>query len=107
MIDLCALEDVPDGGAARLEIEGRTLAVVRFGDEVYVIGDRCSHAEVSLSEGEVDRGARTIECWKHGAVFDLKTGEPQCLPATKPVPTYRASVVDGRVMIELTEEPKP
>ena len=70
----------------RIEIEGRVLAFARIGDDVYAIGDRCSHAEASLAEGEVDAGACTIECPKHGAAFSLTTGEPRTLPATKPVP---------------------
>ena len=76
--------------------------MVRLGDDVYVIGDTCSHADVSLSEGEVDAVACTIECPKHGSEFDLRTGEPRSLPAVRPVPRYEASVVDGDVVVELT-----
>ena len=93
-VRICALSDLPDGGATRVDHQGHRLAVVRFGDEVFVIGDRCSHADVSLSEGEVIADDREIECWKHGATFSLVDGEPQCLPATKAVPTY-AVTIDG------------
>ena len=99
---LCALDDLTDGGAARFEVDGRRLAVVRLGVDVYVIGDTCSHADVSLSEGEVDEGDCTLECPKHGSAFDLTTGAPRSLPAVRPVPRYEASVVDGDVMVELT-----
>ena len=68
---------------------------------MYVIGDQCSHADVSLSEGDVDVDECTIECPKHGSSFDLATGEPLSLPALKPVPTYAVSVVDGDVVIEM------
>ena len=85
---------VPD--SARVE----TGAVVRIGDEVYAIGDRCSHADVSLSEGTVDPDDRTIECFKHGSTFDLRTGEPQSLPATRPVPVYDVRVRDGLIVME-------
>ena len=64
--------------------------LVRIGDDVYAIGDTCSHANVSLSEGEVLADDREIECWKHGSTFSLLTGEPQTLPATQPVPVYEA-----------------
>jgi 3-phenylpropionate/trans-cinnamate dioxygenase ferredoxin subunit len=74
---------------------------VRIGDDVYAVGDRCSHADVSLSEGEVLADEFEIECWKHGSSFDLKTGEPQSLPATKPVPVYEVQVVDGDVEVTL------
>ncbi len=100
-IDLCALADIDDGTAQRFDVADRRLAIVRLGDEVFVIGDRCSHANVSLAEGEVDSDAKTLECWKHGSAFNLDDGRPTSLPATKPVPTYRATVVNGRVMVDL------
>jgi 3-phenylpropionate/trans-cinnamate dioxygenase ferredoxin subunit len=91
---LCAFDELEPGAARQFDVDGRRLAVVRLGDDVYVIGDTCSHADVSLSEGEVHAGDKTIECWKHGSEFSLETGEPETLPATKPVPTYEV-VVDG------------
>ena len=99
---LCALADLVDGAAARFDLHGRRLAVVRLGDSVYVIGDECSHADVSLSGGEVEARDCTIECPKHGSEFDLRTGEPKSLPAVRPVPRYETTVVDGDVMVELT-----
>ncbi len=95
-------DDVPDGGAIRADVDGHRLSVVRIGDAVYVIGDRCSHADFSLSEGEVDVDTCHIECWKHGSSFSLVTGEPDVLPATQPVPVYDAAVVDGDVVVTLT-----
>jgi len=92
---VCGLDDLTPGGATLVVAGGRRLCVVRFDDDtVYVIGDTCSHADVSLSEGEVDPLTRHIECWKHGSSFSLETGEPDTLPAIKPVPTYEV-VVDG------------
>ncbi|HUF31928.1 MAG TPA: non-heme iron oxygenase ferredoxin subunit [Acidimicrobiales bacterium] len=91
---VCRLTDLKDGVATRFEIGDRAVAVVRLGDDVYAIGDRCSHADVSLSEGEIDPDTCHIECSKHGSSFDLRTGEPDTLPATKPVPVYDV-VVDG------------
>lgn len=96
---LCALDDLADGEAERFDVDGRRLCVVRLGSDVYVIGDRCSHADVSLSGGEVEDC--TIECPKHGSAFDLRTGAALSLPAVKPVPTYEASVVDGDVLVVL------
>ena len=99
---LCRLDELTDGQAQRFDVDGRRLAVVRVGQDVYVIGDRCSHADVSLSEGEVDPADLTLECWKHGSTFSLLDGQPTCLPATKPVPVYSARVVDGEVEVVLT-----
>ncbi|HSB85253.1 MAG TPA: non-heme iron oxygenase ferredoxin subunit [Ilumatobacteraceae bacterium] len=97
---VCSLDDLAPNSATRFEVSGHPVAVVRIGDDVYAIGDTCSHAEVSLSEGEVWCDEKEIECWKHGSTFSLETGEPQTLPATQPVPVYVAKVVDGMVEID-------
>ncbi len=93
------LADLPEGKALRVEVGDRAVVVVRIGDDVYALGDRCSHQDISLSEGEVDCDSKQIECWKHGSAFSLETGEPESLPATKPVPVYEARVVDGQVEV--------
>ena len=102
-VEVCALEDLAPNSATRVDVGGRAVALVRIGDDVYAIGDTCSHADVSLSEGEVWCDSKEIECWKHGSLFSLETGEPQTLPATQPVPVYVARVVDG--MVHVTIEP--
>ena len=99
MIRLCDVGELAPGTARRFEVDGRSVAVVRIGDDFYAIGDRCSHADVSLSEGDVLPETRELECWKHGAAFSLETGEPSCLPAIKPVPVYSVVVEDGAVFI--------
>ena|SRR5680860_233893 len=96
---LCALSDLKPGTASRFEVDDRLIAVIRIDDDVYAIGDTCSHAEVSLSEGDVDTDTYQIECWKHGSSFDVRTGEPDCLPATKPVPTYDVRVDGDDVLV--------
>jgi 3-phenylpropionate/trans-cinnamate dioxygenase ferredoxin subunit len=101
---VCALTDLPPNSAKRFDIEGRPVAVVRIGDDVYALGDTCSHADVSLSEGEVWCDTKELECWKHGSTFSLETGEPSTLPATQPVPVYVARVVDGMVEIDLEDQ---
>lgn len=93
-VSLCRRDDLAPGSARRFDIEGHRIALVRIGDDFYAIGDRCSHADYSLSEGEVYTEDCEIECWKHGSTFDLRTGEPQSLPATAPVPVYEI-VVEG------------
>jgi 3-phenylpropionate/trans-cinnamate dioxygenase ferredoxin subunit len=100
-VQVCALSDLAPGTATRFDVGGRAVAVVRIDDDVYAIGDVCSHADVSLSEGEVWCDEKELECWKHGSAFSLITGEPSTLPATQPVPVYVASVVDGMVHIDL------
>jgi 3-phenylpropionate/trans-cinnamate dioxygenase ferredoxin subunit len=97
---LFALDELAPGGARKVEVDGHTIAIVRIDDDVYALGDTCSHDEVSLSEGYVEADDRAIECWRHGALFDLATGEPLSLPATRAVPVYEVAVVGGQV--ELT-----
>jgi 3-phenylpropionate/trans-cinnamate dioxygenase ferredoxin subunit len=101
-VTLCRLDDLADGEAKRFDVDGRALAVVRIGDDVYAIGDRCSHANISLSEGDVHADERELECWKHGSTFSLVTGVPSSLPATRPVPVYEVTVADGDVTVELS-----
>lgn len=100
-VKVCSVDDVPPGSARRFDVEGHRLCVVHLGDDWYVIGDQCSHADYSLSEGEVWEEECEIECPKHGSTFDLRTGEPQTLPATQPVPTYSVRVDGHTVVVEL------
>jgi 3-phenylpropionate/trans-cinnamate dioxygenase ferredoxin subunit len=93
------LDDLKPGTARQVIIGDHRISVVRIDDDVYAIGDVCSHQDVSLSEGEVDCDDKLIECWKHGSAFSLETGEPESLPATKPVPVYDARVVDGQIEV--------
>jgi 3-phenylpropionate/trans-cinnamate dioxygenase ferredoxin subunit len=101
-VRVCALEEIPADGALAVEIDDTPVALARSGGEVYAISDICSHAEVSLSEGEVYDG--TIECWLHGSCFDLRTGKPTNPPATQPVPIYRVKVEGGDVLVSLESD---
>ena len=84
------LGDLPPGSARKVVVDGHEVALVHTQGTVFAVGDQCSHADVSLSEGEVD--GCTLECWLHGSRFDLRTGEPTGLPATVPVPVYPVKV---------------
>jgi 3-phenylpropionate/trans-cinnamate dioxygenase ferredoxin subunit len=96
---VCALDDLASGSARRFDLGGTAVAVVRIDADVYAIGDVCSHADVSLSGGEVWCDERQIECPKHGSVFSLLTGDPATLPATQPVPVFDAEVVEGQIVV--------
>ena len=98
------VDDIADGTAERFDIEGRRVCVVRIGDDFYALGDTCSHADVSLSEGDVLLDDCAIECWKHGSAFDLRTGKPQTLPATMPVPVYDVRVDGDDVIVEVCDQ---
>ncbi|MCU1487246.1 MAG: Rieske (2Fe-2S) protein [Actinomycetia bacterium] len=102
MTRICAVSDIEPNSAAKFVVDGHPIAVVRIEDDFYAIGDTCSHADVSLSEGEVDPGDRHIECWKHGSRFSLETGEPDVLPAVRPVPVYTVKVDGDDVLLEVS-----
>jgi 3-phenylpropionate/trans-cinnamate dioxygenase ferredoxin subunit len=97
----CKLDELVEGRSKRVDIQGNKVAVVRIGDDVYAIGDTCSHQNYSLSEGAVLTDDLEIECPKHGSTFDLLSGQPRSLPATKAVPVYQVSVEDGNVMVSI------
>lgn len=102
-VRVCSVADVEPNSAAKFVVDGLAVAIVRIEDDWYAIGDRCSHADVSLSEGEVDPGDRHLECWKHGSRFSLESGEPDTLPATKPVPVFTVKVEGDDVLLEVEE----
>jgi 3-phenylpropionate/trans-cinnamate dioxygenase ferredoxin component len=96
---LCSRDELAPGSARCFEVDGNRIALVRIGDDFYAIGDTCSHADFSLSEGDVWIDEREIECPKHGSTFSLTTGEPQTLPATRPVPVYEVVVESDEVKV--------
>jgi 3-phenylpropionate/trans-cinnamate dioxygenase ferredoxin subunit len=95
----CAVADLPDGKPLAVEVDDTEIALVRHGDEVFAIRDECSHAEIALSEGDVEDC--TIECWLHGSRFDLRTGAALGLPATEPVAVYPVHLDGGDVLVEI------
>jgi len=100
-VRVCAVADVPEGAARRFDVDDRRLCVVRLGDDWYAIGDECSHADYSLSEGDVWADDCEIECPKHGSTFSLTTGDPQTLPATQPVPVYTVRIDGDDVIVSV------
>ena len=101
MTHVCRVDEIEDGGAQRFDIEGHRIAVVRIGEEFHAIGDRCSHANYSLSDGVVWADDCVIECPKHFSKFDLVTGLPDAFPATQPVPVYAVTITEGEVEVQL------
>jgi 3-phenylpropionate/trans-cinnamate dioxygenase ferredoxin component len=93
----CSTSEVPEGTAHRVVLDGVPIAVVHTEGEWFAVSDICSHADVSLAEGDVD--GCTLECWLHGSRFDLRTGHPSGPPATTPVPVYPVSVEGDTVFV--------
>jgi 3-phenylpropionate/trans-cinnamate dioxygenase ferredoxin subunit len=101
VIPLCPFDELVDGTSRRFPLDQMALAVVRIGDEVFCINDRCSHEDFSLSEGEVLVEEKELECARHGATFRLDDGTPCSFPATTGVATYHVAVRDGMVEVTL------
>ena len=99
-VRICAVEDIKPGKAIRVKVGDLAIAIVRTkAGEVKAIDDKCSHGEISLSEGFVDN--ETIECWAHGAKFSLETGEALTLPAYEPVAKYEVIIDNGDIFLEI------
>ena len=101
LIDVCPLTELPPGARRIVEWEDLEIGVFNCGGELYAIEDRCSHDNGPLAEGEFDEGACTVECPRHGSLFDVRTGTPKTLPAYVPVETYPVVVEDDVIKLEV------
>ena len=102
-VRICAVEDIKPGKAIRVKVGELAVAIVRTkAGEVRALDDKCSHGEISLSEGFVDN--ETIECWAHGAKFSLETGAALTLPAFEPVTVYEVLIDNGDIFLEIDAE---
>jgi 3-phenylpropionate/trans-cinnamate dioxygenase ferredoxin subunit len=101
-ITVCPAAELPVGAQRIVEADGLKIGVFRTAeDEVLAIEDRCSHDDGPLAEGEFDRDACTVECPRHGSLFDLRTGRPKTLPAFMPVQIFEARIEDDQIKLEL------
>jgi 3-phenylpropionate/trans-cinnamate dioxygenase ferredoxin subunit len=100
-IRICALDELGQDEALRVEIGDVAIAIVKDSSgAVHAIGDTCTHGDISLAEGFVE--GETLECWAHGSKFSLLTGKPLSLPAYEPVPVYQVTIQDGDVYVDPT-----
>ncbi len=101
IIDVCPLSALPPGGKRLVAWDDLEIGVFNCGGTVYAIEDRCSHDDGPLVEGELDEQACTIECPRHGSVFDIKTGKPKTLPAYIPVETFPVIIEGDTIKLEV------
>jgi 3-phenylpropionate/trans-cinnamate dioxygenase ferredoxin subunit len=100
-IEVCPATELGDGETILVEHDGQKIGVFNCAGTLYAIEDRCSHDDGPLAEGEFDAGACTVECPRHGSLFDLTTGRPKTLPAYAPVETFPVSVEDETIILEV------
>ena len=98
---VCKTDELPDGAMRLVTVDGRKIGVFNCGGDLLAIEDRCSHDDGPLAEGDFDAASCTVECPRHGSLFDLRTGRPKSLPAYQPVETFPARIDDGEVKLEV------
>jgi 3-phenylpropionate/trans-cinnamate dioxygenase ferredoxin component len=101
IIDVCPLSELPPGAMRLLEYEDLEIGVFNCDGEVFAIEDRCSHDDGPLVEGLLDQRACTIECPRHGSLFDLRTGAPKTLPAYRAVETFPVIIENETIRVEV------
>ena len=100
-VSVCPAAELPPGSKRIVAVEGQKIGVFNCAGTLYAIEDRCSHDDGPLAEGEFDPAACTVECPRHGSIFDLKTGRPRTLPAFSPVRTFPIKIVDETITLEV------
>ena len=101
IIDICPISELPPGSKKLVEWEDLEIGVFNCGGQIHAIEDRCSHDNGPLAHGEFDAESCTVECPRHGATFDLRTGRPLTLPAYEPVDSFPVRVEGGVVRVEV------
>lgn len=102
-VKVCQTSEVGQDSMAAFDVSGRRVLVANIDGVYHAVGDTCSHAQASLSEGYLDPAECTVECPLHGAVFDLKTGDAMDFPAEDPVPRYAVTVEGEDLFIEIED----
>ena len=101
VIEICRTQELAPGEMRLVEWEDLEIGVFNCAGTFYAIEDRCSHDNGPLAEGEFDEGGCSVECPRHGSLFDLKTGKPLTLPAYVPVETFPVIIEDEKIKLEV------
>jgi 3-phenylpropionate/trans-cinnamate dioxygenase ferredoxin subunit len=100
-LDVCPVEELPPGSSKIVDAGEFSIGVFNCGGEYFAVEDRCSHDDGPLAEGIWEEDRCVVVCPRHGANFDLRTGQPLTLPAVEPVDTYPVRVVDGMIRVQV------
>jgi 3-phenylpropionate/trans-cinnamate dioxygenase ferredoxin subunit len=101
LVDICVLDELPPGAKRVFVWEDLEIGIVNCAGAILAVEDRCSHDDGDLMEGEIDDETCTVECPRHGSVFDLHTGQPLNLPAYAPIDTFAVAIEDGVIKVEV------
>lgn len=91
------VDELPPGGKKVVDVDGRAIALFRVDGAFYAIDDICTHDGGPLAEGDLI--GCEIQCPRHGARFDLRTGRPLCMPAIEPVATHTIERRDNQLYL--------
>ena len=100
-IEVCPLGELEPGSVRVVETGDVPIAVFNCEGEILAIEDRCSHDDGPLAEGSLDQSGCTVECPRHGSLFDLRSGQPKTLPAFQPVRTFPVDTSDDTIKVEV------
>ena len=101
LIKICNINEIPNDTLLKKDMEGNSIILIKKNNVVYAIEDQCSHQNYPLNDGELDN--YEIECLHHGAKFDIRDGDPTCLPATESIRTYKVTISNDEVFIVVDE----
>jgi 3-phenylpropionate/trans-cinnamate dioxygenase ferredoxin subunit len=102
---VCPVADLSPGQVRIVRHGDLAVGVFHLGDRLCALEDRFSHDDGPLAEGEFDVDEGVVVCPRHGSEFDVCSGRPRTLPAYIPVQTFPVRVEDGRILLELPDEP--
>ncbi|WP_165248362.1 non-heme iron oxygenase ferredoxin subunit [Paludisphaera soli] len=100
-VKIAETAELAPGGKKLVDVDGHALALFRVGDDYYAVDDVCTHDGGPLAEGDLE--GTEIECPRHGARFDVRTGAVTCFPAVEPVPTHPVEVRDDGVYVRIDD----
>lgn len=100
-VKVATLAELPDGSVLGVEAQGKAVCLAHCEGEVYAFSDNCTHRDFPLSSGELDPDECAVTCDWHGAMFDVRTGDALCLPATRPVAVYQVKVDGDEIYVDV------
>jgi 3-phenylpropionate/trans-cinnamate dioxygenase ferredoxin subunit len=96
-VKVAEVSEIPPGGRKPLVVDDRAVLLFRIGNDFYAVEDVCSHDGQPLTDGPLEGTA--VECPRHGARFDVRTGRPLCMPAVEPIATFEVQVRGNDVLL--------
>lgn len=94
---VATLDEIPPGGRKSLVFDDRAVLLFRIGEDFYAVEDVCSHDGQPLTDGKL--AGTSIECPRHGARFDVRTGRPLCMPAVEPIATFEVRLQGNDILL--------